>query len=316
MSSSTKTALCIQLKDKIELTDQEKKIFDRLLRVVDHQSLLTQLRVAGGWVRDKLLGKESNEIDIALDNLKGDDFCDMVNEYLYSLGENKRWVGVIKSNPEKCKNFTTGIMKLTRVRDAMKNKISKDRIGDEINLIVPGNRPVQAMMDPNVSDRHCVAYQIGFSSIHDMQRGLYLHSALLLPIRGKGTGTPNVGRLHRASEGFKSLIPLLTESSNTGKATGKVSEKTANLRVQTGLVLQDINIKGKKDAESFSWWRLENMCEIPLADGKEIMEMLGIKEGGKIVGRWKHELLVWQLADPTRTLEQSLDWMRGCLSKR
>ncbi|KAI3847558.1 hypothetical protein MKX03_015802 [Papaver bracteatum] len=251
MSSSTKTALCIQLKDKIELTDQEKKIFDKII--------------------------------------EGDDFCDMVNEYLYSLGENKRWVGVIKSNPEKCKHFTTGIMKLTRVRDAMKNKISKDRIGDEINLIVPGNRPVQAMMDVCGSAIFWVVFalcclSIGFSSIHDTQRGIYMHSSLLLPIRGKGTGSANVGRLHRASEGFISLIPLLTESSNTGKAAGKES--------------------------------VENMCEIPLADGKEIMEMLGIKEGGKIVGRWKHELLVWQLADPTRTLEQSLDWMRGCLSKR
>ncbi|XP_026415941.1 CCA tRNA nucleotidyltransferase, mitochondrial-like [Papaver somniferum] len=489
MSSSTKTALCIQLKDKIELTDKEKRIFDRLLKVGDHHNLQTQLRVAGGWVRDKLLGKESDDIDIALDNMKGNDFCHKVNEYLLSLKEKERPFGVIESNAEKSKHFTTGIMRVfgvkidfvnlvssepgvevgspkedayrrdltinsmfynikekvvedftgrgitdlkqgkiitplhpmetflddplrvlrairfsarfgfelderlkeaaasDQVRDAMKKKISRDRIGNEINLIMSGNRPVQAMMDvcrfqlfwvvfprpeePNVSDRHCVAYldaawnlfnQIGSSSIHDTQRGLYLHSALLLPIRGKGTGTQNIGRLHRASEGFKSLIPLLTESSNTAKAAGKASEKTANLRVQTGLLLRDINIKEKKYAESLSWWRvslmistllyypinfdydsadkhkqieldmrrtlfttvedavvklgLENVCEMPLADGKEIMEMLGIEEGGKVVGSWKHKLLVWQLSDPSRTLEQSLDWMRGGLSKR
>ncbi|KAI3902251.1 hypothetical protein MKW92_033899 [Papaver armeniacum] len=493
MSSSTKTALCIQLKDKIELTDKEMQIFDRLLRVVDHHNLQTQLRVAGGWVRDKLLGKESNDIDIALDNMKGNDFCDKINEYSVFLKEKKQpKVGVVKSNPENSKHFTTGIMRVfgvkidfvnlvssetciprvefgspkedayrrdltinsmfynikekvvedftgrgitdlkqgkiitplhpmetflddplrvlrairfsarfgfelderlkeaaasDQVRDAMKNKISRDRIGNEINLIMSGNRPVQAMMDvcrfqlfwvvfhppkePKVSDSLCVAYldaawnllnKIGLSSIHDTQRGLYLHSALLLPIRGKGTGSTNVGRLHRASEGFRSLIPLLTESSNTGNAAGKASEKTANLRVQTGLLLRDINIKEKKYAESLSWWRvalmistllyypinidddsadkhkqielemrrtlfttvenavvklgLENVCQMPLADGKEIMEMLGIKEGGKVVGRWKHKLLVWQLSDPSRTLEQSLDWMRGCLSKR
>ncbi|KAI3837107.1 hypothetical protein MKX03_031053 [Papaver bracteatum] len=452
MSSS----LCVQLKDKIELTDKEKQIFDRLLRVVEHHNLQTQLR--------------SNDIDIALDNMMGNDFCDKINEYLVSLKENKRLYGVIKSNPEKYKQFTTGIMRLfgvkidfvnlvscipevkyvcsiilmkkivedftgrgitdlkqgkiitplhpmktflddplrvlraiwfsarfgfvldegleeaaasDQVRDAMKTKISKERIGNEINLIMSGNRPLFWVVfprpgAPNVSDRHCVDHldaacnlfnQIGSSSIHDMQRGLYLHSALLLPIRGKGTGTPNVGRLHRASEGFKSLIPLLTESSNTAEAADKATEKTANLRLQTGLLLRDINIKEtrkeKKDAESLSWWRvslmlstllyypiniypshdvyadkhkrielgmhktlfttvenaivklgLENVCEIPLADGQEIMEILKIKEGGKIVGKWKHKLLVWQLADPSRTLEQSLDWMRGFLSKR
>jgi tRNA nucleotidyltransferase/poly(A) polymerase len=37
-------------------------------------NLKTTLRVAGGWVRDKLLGKESNDIDIALDDMMGKDF--------------------------------------------------------------------------------------------------------------------------------------------------------------------------------------------------------------------------------------------------
>ncbi|KAF7842240.1 putative CCA tRNA nucleotidyltransferase 2 isoform X1 [Senna tora] len=39
-----------------------------------------QLRVAGGWVRDKLLGKECNDIDIALDNMMGSQFVDNVRE--------------------------------------------------------------------------------------------------------------------------------------------------------------------------------------------------------------------------------------------
>jgi tRNA nucleotidyltransferase (CCA-adding enzyme) len=34
------------------------------------------LRVAGGWVRDKYLGKESSDIDIALDKMMGKDFCE------------------------------------------------------------------------------------------------------------------------------------------------------------------------------------------------------------------------------------------------
>lgn len=42
----------------------------------------TTLRCAGGWVRDKLMGRRSLDIDIALDNLLGRVFAERVNEYL------------------------------------------------------------------------------------------------------------------------------------------------------------------------------------------------------------------------------------------
>jgi tRNA nucleotidyltransferase/poly(A) polymerase len=38
----------------------------------------TVLRCAGGWVRDKLLGRDSLDIDIALDNMLGKDFAEKV----------------------------------------------------------------------------------------------------------------------------------------------------------------------------------------------------------------------------------------------
>lgn len=44
----------VQVKDRIELTPKEKQIFDRLKEVLVHFDLQTQLRVAGGWVRDKV----------------------------------------------------------------------------------------------------------------------------------------------------------------------------------------------------------------------------------------------------------------------
>ena len=45
----------VQVKDKIELTEIEEKIFNRLLGTLRHFNLETQLRVAGGWVRDKVV---------------------------------------------------------------------------------------------------------------------------------------------------------------------------------------------------------------------------------------------------------------------
>lgn len=40
------------------------------------------LRVAGGWVRDKVLGKESNDIDITIDNMTGECFLNLAHDYL------------------------------------------------------------------------------------------------------------------------------------------------------------------------------------------------------------------------------------------
>ena len=74
------------VKEDIELSDKEKQIFDQLRQVLSHFNLETKLRVAGGWVRDKLLGKDCYDIDIALDNMLGKEFCEKVNEYLVSTG--------------------------------------------------------------------------------------------------------------------------------------------------------------------------------------------------------------------------------------
>lgn len=56
------------------LTPQEQNIFNLLLQVNAAYKLGTTFRVAGGWVRDKLLGKQSDDLDIALDNMTGRKF--------------------------------------------------------------------------------------------------------------------------------------------------------------------------------------------------------------------------------------------------
>ena len=44
----------VVVRETVELTEKEEQIFGRLLDVVRHFGLGTQLRVAGGWVRDKV----------------------------------------------------------------------------------------------------------------------------------------------------------------------------------------------------------------------------------------------------------------------
>lgn len=65
-------------KGAVSLTNAEDRLFRTLLATVKHFNLKTTMRVAGGWVRDKMLGKESDDIDIALDNMMGKTFADKV----------------------------------------------------------------------------------------------------------------------------------------------------------------------------------------------------------------------------------------------
>ncbi|KAK2659291.1 hypothetical protein Ddye_005824 [Dipteronia dyeriana] len=103
----------VQVKEKIDLTDTEKKIFDTLLNTLRHFNLNTELRVAGGWVRDKLLGKECYDIDIALDNMLGSEFADKVTKYLLDTGgKPPAGFGIIPSNPDQSKHLETARMML------------------------------------------------------------------------------------------------------------------------------------------------------------------------------------------------------------
>lgn len=92
---------------QIFLNEVEQKIFNILISVVQDQSVDTVLRVAGGWVRDKLLGQESKDIDIAVSNMSGEKFARMVNDWMEKKGMDTRSIGVIEANPDQSKHLET-----------------------------------------------------------------------------------------------------------------------------------------------------------------------------------------------------------------
>ncbi|KAL3687604.1 hypothetical protein R1sor_013913 [Riccia sorocarpa] len=102
----------IRVRDEVQLTELEERIFNVLTAVVKKFGLKTQLRVAGGWVRDKLIGRDSQDIDIAIDDMLGREFCEKVNVHLASLGEETHNVGVIMSNPDQSKHLETANMRV------------------------------------------------------------------------------------------------------------------------------------------------------------------------------------------------------------
>ncbi|KAL3641416.1 hypothetical protein CASFOL_016384 [Castilleja foliolosa] len=517
MCSSTPS---IHVKDHIDdndLTEKEKLIFKFLLNVVGHFNLKeTQLRVAGGWVRDKLLGKECNDIDIALNDMSGKKFCDKVNEYLL-LPEAKEFcdnmneylpsphgVGVIKSNPDQSKHLETATMRLfdewidfvnlrsekysedssipktkfdeakkdakrrdltinslfynikthsvedltdrgiadlkagkivtplapketfvhdplrvlrairfgarfgfvldedlkiaaadNDVRKALADKISKERIGHEIDLMISGNDPVIAMTYvselqlfwavfslPNTVDpptlegceRRCVAYMDTTWRFlqSDDQRRLSLYAALLILFRNtvykdtkgkripvvnyifrsslklKSSDADTVMNLHIAAQKFLSLIPSLISDDNSQTIDAVKKKVTidvpvaSKLRILTGLLLREIKefwhaalvlsllLYPIEDTELNERIKLYHRIEStilemgldkvwdlkPLVNGKEIINMLQLKTGGPIVREWQQKLLEWQLAHPSGSAEDCVDWMRQTQSKR
>ncbi|XP_052487621.1 tRNA nucleotidyltransferase cca2 isoform X2 [Gossypium raimondii] len=494
------TAACVQVKEQIELTETEKKIFDRLLNTLRHFNLQTQLRVAGGWVRDKLLGKECYDIDIALDNMLGSEFVDKVQEYLSTTGEVAQGLAVIPSNPEQSKHLETARMRLfdlwidfvnlrcedysensriptmkfgtaeedayrrdltinslfynintnlvedftkrgledlkfgrivtplppkatflddplrvlrairfgarfdftldeelkkaaacDDVKTALAAKISRERVGTEIDLMISGNQPVKAIdyvcdltlfwvvfslppkVEPAVSEechRLSAAYLdaswkliqlIGCSNFDDEQRRLCLYSALFLPLRSaayKDRKDKKVMNIHKSLEKFLSLIPSLLSNEDiqlTEVDWGREFDDvpfTSKLRVLTGFLLREIkdfwrvallistllyptgtecsqdiidkhfqldkrkNIFVSVD-NAIVKLGLEKVWDLkPLVNGKDIMNVLQLKVGGPLVREWQQKALSWQLAHPSGTAEECLDWMKETHSKR
>jgi tRNA nucleotidyltransferase/poly(A) polymerase len=92
----------------INLTEQEIDIFNLLLEVAESDECKSTIRVAGGWVRDKIMGNDSNDIDVTVDNMSGLSFALRAAKHM-GLGDK---VGVVKANPEKSKHIETAIINI------------------------------------------------------------------------------------------------------------------------------------------------------------------------------------------------------------
>ncbi|XP_068640395.1 tRNA nucleotidyltransferase cca2-like [Aristolochia californica] len=190
----------VQVKENIALTEKEKKIFNRLIDVLRHFKLETQLRVAGGWVRDKLLGKECYDIDIALDNMLGREFCEKVNEYLAYAGEEQQGVGVIQCNPDQSKHLETARMRIYDIWIDFVNLRSEAYVE---NSRIPTMKFGTAEEDAYRRDLtiNSMFYNINTDSVEDLTgRGLSdLRSGLIVtPLPSKATFLDDPLRVLRA----------------------------------------------------------------------------------------------------------------------
>lgn len=103
----------------IKLTDREETLRQLLLDVSTYFAEasgqpIPQLRFTGGWVRDKLLGITSKDIDISISSMTGYRFGEVMKEFLDSQSNGAKYdqsiVGKlhkIEANPEKSKDLET-----------------------------------------------------------------------------------------------------------------------------------------------------------------------------------------------------------------
>ncbi|CAG8488975.1 10206_t:CDS:10 [Ambispora leptoticha] len=101
----------------IILTEKEAEVCEILNNVTNslkksRPDLDLTLRIAGGWVRDKLLGLECNDLDIALSSLMGYEFAEIVNDYLRENGYPISGIGKIETNPDRSKHLQTAATKI------------------------------------------------------------------------------------------------------------------------------------------------------------------------------------------------------------
>ena len=79
-----------------------------------------EIRVAGGWVRDKILERSNDDVDVALDGASGVQFASIVQAYLAHLvrtgrmppPEKRHRIGIITANPSQSKHLETATMKV------------------------------------------------------------------------------------------------------------------------------------------------------------------------------------------------------------
>lgn len=103
--------IAIDINENISLTKIEQDIFDLLKQVIKDKSPGSTLRVAGGWMRDKLLGIPSHDIDIAVDNISGYKFALLALEWMKEHNiPGLKQVAKVDENPEQSKHIETAIL--------------------------------------------------------------------------------------------------------------------------------------------------------------------------------------------------------------
>lgn len=98
------------------------------------------LRVAGGWVRDKIMSLETSDIDIATDKVSGEDMAFAVQKLVGSRHAPAPRVYRVKVNPEKSKHIESASVKIGDITvDFTRLRSEKYTYGSRTPVTKPGD---------------------------------------------------------------------------------------------------------------------------------------------------------------------------------
>lgn len=151
----------------MKLTEQERKIFELLLAAAPEG---TELRAAGGWVRDKCLGRESHDIDIAVNNMSGAKFARLVADHMKNAGLRAGQVTVIDARPDQSKHLETAQLTMFGQVIDFANLRKETYAESRIPVIEPGTPEEDARRrDLTVN---ALFYNLGTGQVEDYVGGL------------------------------------------------------------------------------------------------------------------------------------------------
>ena len=168
----------------ILLNEQETTLRQLLLDVADFIGSLNghtrpQLRFTGGWVRDKLLGVGSKDIDVSIDSLTGFSFGTLMNQYLEqpeALAKQPKSVlgklAKIEANPEKSKHLETVTTKIVGLEIDLVNLRKETYTEDSRNPQMEFGTPEEDALRRDATV-NALFYNLDKSQVEDLtSRGL------------------------------------------------------------------------------------------------------------------------------------------------
>ncbi|PPR00260.1 hypothetical protein CVT24_005008 [Panaeolus cyanescens] len=162
---------------QVQLTDTEKSVCELLDQCTTYlnkeKHISTTCRIAGGWVRDKLLGSESNDIDVALSNIMGLPFAQHLSEYAQTQGITVGTVSKIEQNPDQSKHLETATFKVFGLDIDLVNLRSEEYAeGSRIPTEVSFGTPLQDALRRDITI-NALFYNIHTRAVEDLtERGL------------------------------------------------------------------------------------------------------------------------------------------------
>ncbi|KAL7424145.1 CCA tRNA nucleotidyltransferase, mitochondrial [Cryptotrichosporon argae] len=126
---------------QITLSATEQRFVDLLDEFAASRDPPVECRIAGGWVRDKLLSLPSHDLDIALSIPSGHSFAVDFVSYLQTKDIPTGGVGKVAANPEQSKHLETGVTTILGLEcdfvGLRSESYTDSRIPDQVQLGTP-----------------------------------------------------------------------------------------------------------------------------------------------------------------------------------